>query len=640
MRHIPNLCYIIFSVLIISFPCISTAQENLYAHGIGGASHNDAAVSIVDDNFGNTYVLGFFSGSVDFDFSSGSFVPIESNGNSIDVFLAKLNANGDCLWAKNIGGEDNEIPRKMVIDDDGNIYITGYFSGETDLDPASTEAIFGTPGGKAAFVAKYNFDGAYIWGNAMEVTNFIDGEAVGVDHEGNVITSGWFSGNLNFDSSTNADDLASPSGVNMYLAKYNAGGDFLWSKQSTGKAQPEALAIDKNNNIYVGGIFSDATDFDPSSNNAIIQDFGDQDIFIAKYTPNGDYVMAKAIGGISSDYLQDIVVDGNMDIYITGDIHGPADFDPSQATVSVNVPPGYNTFLAKYDSIGNYIWVSTFNNVNGYGHGLTLDEFGYIYMLSDINTGQGPITISTTPHIITVQGSGYGTLLSKFSPDGTCLHAKTLSTSLPSNVMTYSIDYLRLNLSSDNTLSISGTISGKYDFDPSSDSSIIITEERDGFAGKYKLCNEEAVSATLNGTVISTNASGSYVWFDCNENKIIPNEVGASYQVTRSGSYAVIVNNDFCSVKSNCIEVGFADISEYSTDNSIRIYPNPTTHLLYIDGKEKYGIQIFSVEGKLVYSENASDKTLIDVSSFPNGLYTIRTTSADAVIRSEKFIKQ
>ena len=55
-----------------------------------------------------------------------------------DVFVLKLDVNGDYLWAKSFGGSTyNDVGQSITIDNQGSIYITGWFSGIVDFDPSA-----------------------------------------------------------------------------------------------------------------------------------------------------------------------------------------------------------------------------------------------------------------------------------------------------------------------------------------------------------------------------------------------------------------------------------------------------------------------------------------------------------------------
>ena len=98
------------TLLFLVFPllCLGAfAQDFQFAKSFGAPGGNDYGKSIVLDASGNTFTIGYFSGTVDFDAGAG-ITELTSAGLS-DIFILKLNASGDFVWAKNIGGIGGKI---------------------------------------------------------------------------------------------------------------------------------------------------------------------------------------------------------------------------------------------------------------------------------------------------------------------------------------------------------------------------------------------------------------------------------------------------------------------------------------------------------------------------------------------------
>lgn len=89
-----------------------------------GESNVDAAESIVVDSMGNVYTMGQFSGVVDFDPGLGTFNLVSTG--TADIFVQKLNARGDLIWAKNIGGSTVEQAEGLTTDIHGNIHSSKF----------------------------------------------------------------------------------------------------------------------------------------------------------------------------------------------------------------------------------------------------------------------------------------------------------------------------------------------------------------------------------------------------------------------------------------------------------------------------------------------------------------------------------
>jgi hypothetical protein len=96
----------------------SNAQNYQWAKRIGGISGDDG-YSIVVDSSGNVYTTGGFLYTVDFDPGVGTSNLISAGLN--DIFILKLDAAGNFLWAKSMGGTDTDRGISISVDGSGNI---------------------------------------------------------------------------------------------------------------------------------------------------------------------------------------------------------------------------------------------------------------------------------------------------------------------------------------------------------------------------------------------------------------------------------------------------------------------------------------------------------------------------------------
>ena len=216
----------------------------------------------------------------------------------------------------------------------------------------------------------------YEWANSIGGTGSERGYSIATDTSGNVYVTGYFQDTADFDPSANTVNLASNGGLDIFIAKYDAAGNYLWAFNIGGTGWDYGYSIDidptGSEDVYVTGWFSDTADFDPSVNIANLTSNGSEDIFIAKYNANGNYLWAFNIGGTGWDKGYDITIDpvGSGNLYVTGCFWDTTDFDPSANTANLTSNGGYDVFIAKYDANGNYIWAF---NVGGPGTDEGLD---------------------------------------------------------------------------------------------------------------------------------------------------------------------------------------------------------------------------------------------------------------------------
>lgn len=129
-----------------------------------------------------------------------------------------------------------------------------------------------------------------------------------------------------------------------------------------------AIAKDKEGNIYVAGTFQGTVDFNPTDEIYELTSIANPenpksfDAFIAKYDANANLQWVFNLGSGGANMARAIVIDDSSNVFIGGYFEGIVDFDPSQNIVNENTGNGRNAFIAKYNSIGNYQWVKNIGN--------------------------------------------------------------------------------------------------------------------------------------------------------------------------------------------------------------------------------------------------------------------------------------
>src|ERR1035437_9575750 len=148
-------CILTFSLQLITLN--SNAQNFLWAKSMGGTG-NDIGYSIALDASGNVYTTGYFYGTVDFDPGAGTF-NLTSAGNYA-LFISKLDASGNFVWAKQIGGTSSGALGQFIsLDASGNIYTTGCFFGTVDFDPGAGTSNLTSSSTNDIFVSKLDASG-------------------------------------------------------------------------------------------------------------------------------------------------------------------------------------------------------------------------------------------------------------------------------------------------------------------------------------------------------------------------------------------------------------------------------------------------------------------------------------------------
>lgn len=273
-----------FDIFIAKY---TSAGAITYARSVGGTATTEMGTSLKVDATGNVYVGGYFSGTGDFDPGVGTFTMTTSVG-SQDLFIIKLNASGNFVWAKQIGNTSSTAIADLALDGIGNVLATGSFFGTVDFDPGAgianlTEA--GTGMGDC-FILKLDATGNYIWATSLGSTSSDGGAAIRTDASNNIYTTGSFQATVDFDPGVGVYNLTATSS-DIFISKLNASGNFLAAVKFGGSAVDIAnsIAVDASNNVYTTGSFNTTPDFDPGSPVFNITSAGSTDAFVHKLFP-------------------------------------------------------------------------------------------------------------------------------------------------------------------------------------------------------------------------------------------------------------------------------------------------------------------------------------------------------------------
>ena len=334
----------------------------VWAKDLGrGTSNAPEGIAIVTDALGNVYTTGLFSGgTADFDPSPNTVYTFTNTNtqNSItyDVFISKLDATGNFVWAKQITGTSVKKVTSIKVDGANDLYLTGYFSQIADFDPSTTSTYtLGTVSGSIydSYILKLNSLGNFVWAKQLKGASgsFNQGNSLDVDASGNVVTTGYFVGNVDFDPSTTSFNISSPTttaGIS-YITKLDPAGNFLWAKSlgANSTLYSASLKLDMSNNIYATGYFSGTADFDLGASTFNMTSFGGEDVFILKIDGSSNFLWSKQLGGATNDRCNSIAIDALNSIYTTGFFSGNADFDPSGSVYNLAATNLNDVFIEK-----------------------------------------------------------------------------------------------------------------------------------------------------------------------------------------------------------------------------------------------------------------------------------------------------
>jgi hypothetical protein len=302
---------------------------------------------------GNVYVTGFFSATADFDPGPGTF-NLTSDGGQ-DIFVCKLNSDGNFVWAKDLGGNGQDNGNSIAVDSAGNVLTTGFFTGTADFDPGPGTFNLTSSGSFDTFVSKLDSSGNFVWardlgGNGQPGSGLGSfGDGIALDKAGNVYTTGFFTLTADFDPGPGTFNLTSAGDQDIFVSKLDSGGNFVWAKGFGGTGRDDGLGItlDGAGNVYTTGSFQNTADFDPGPGTFDLTSAGSDDVFVSKLDNSGNFVWAKDLGGSDADSGSGIATFGPGNVYTTGEFQGTADFDPGPGTFNLTSAGMQDVFLSK-----------------------------------------------------------------------------------------------------------------------------------------------------------------------------------------------------------------------------------------------------------------------------------------------------
>ncbi len=321
----------------------------LWARGTGGFG-NEITYSVTVDAVGNIISIGTFEGEVDFDPGAGVY-NLTSHGN-LDIFIQKLDADGNFLWARSIGGSELDMGNSIVADGDGNIYMSGFYGDLVDFDPGP--GVVNLSGGdESPYVLKLDASGNFIWAVSTQGDGGGRGYALDLDNDNNVVLTGHFSGNVDFDPSADVFSLTSSAiYYDVFVLKIDSAGEFIWAKSFGSNSSFDAgrsLVIAPSNDIWITGSFQGTVDFDPGVGVVSLASSGGRDVFVQWLDADGGLINPAAVGGSSEEYGYAIDLDLGS-VYVGGFFAATADFDPSVGVFEIESNGSSDAFLLKLSS--------------------------------------------------------------------------------------------------------------------------------------------------------------------------------------------------------------------------------------------------------------------------------------------------
>lgn len=317
---------------------------------------------------------------------------------------------GDALWAKRFGDVAAQRPRSVAAFPDGGVIVTGAFAQTIDLGGGTLMS----GGSDDVFLARFDAAGNHVWSKRFGNSVAQSGISVAVDAQGNVIVMGDYAGTID----PGGGILTSQGATDVFVAKYDSAGAFLWARSFGSAAAQNAggVAVDDVGDVIVTGSFNGAITFGAT----VLLSAGSTDMFLAKLDAVGNAVWSKRFGDTAAQVGVAVAAGPANAIALTGTNAGSVDFG-SGALMTAG---GTDVVLAHFDAAGAPSWAHQFgNSANQTAVDVAIDAVGDV-----VTTGAFAGSIDLGGGNLTAAG-GNDIYLGRFSAAGTFLWAKRFGAS-------------------------------------------------------------------------------------------------------------------------------------------------------------------------------------------------------------------
>ncbi|GAB3171684.1 SBBP repeat-containing protein [Telluribacter humicola] len=228
-----------------------------WARSLGFSPSLEVSTDLAVDKQGNAYITGYFQNFL----------------NNFDVFITKYNSQGDHQWSQWAGLTSKDEAYGIAVDGDGNVFITGVFSGMITFGTTTLTS----EGAGDIFLTKYDTNGTFQWAKRAGGNQPDGGNDIAVDPIGHVYLIGDFNGTATFGTTS----FTSSGGTDVAIAKYTNQGDFQWAQKLGGPGADRGLSIvaGSNHKVLATGSFTNTALFGSTT----LTSAGQPDIYVASF---------------------------------------------------------------------------------------------------------------------------------------------------------------------------------------------------------------------------------------------------------------------------------------------------------------------------------------------------------------------
>lgn len=410
MKKLYIIAFILFSASLALAQAPTAAWINPF-----GSTSDDMAQTVTTDPSGNVYVAGSFTGTVDFDPTAGS-VQRTAVGAKVDGFIVKYNAAGTIQWAISFGGPDDDVVYGIAADATG-VYVTGYYTNFADFDPTGTVVNRTAVGSLDIFLAKYSAStGQLVFVNSIGSTDNDVGTGIALDASSNIYITGGFRETADFDPS-GTDEQIAWGGLDMYLAKYNSSGAYLWSVDLGSTSDDIGRAVYAvGADVWVVGAYQGTFYADPNDYSVYATNLGADDGYFGRYdASNGALEWGAYIRSTGNDVITSVWADATS-LYTAGQYSGSATmYGDTGTSKTVNSNGLTDGFVARHTiSDMKLAWINSIGGTGAEFVNWMVADAGSVY-ITGAYSGSMDVDPSAGTVILTPASMDYDLFVAKYN---------------------------------------------------------------------------------------------------------------------------------------------------------------------------------------------------------------------------------
>jgi len=638
-----------------SFLCkLNSNGSFMWEKTLGGGLQSEPILYLDIDASGKIYTTANFDGLRDFDPGPGTYT--FSSLGFTDVFVGAFTNAGNLIWAKQIGGTDEDGSSHIISSGiSGDILVSGGFNAIVDFDPGPAISSFTSYGLQDGFVCRLSNAGNYIW---AAQTAGVGGSAnfqSKFDVQDNVLSVGSFISIVDFDPGPAQFTLSAVGTGDSFITKLSANGNFIFAKQFAGNVSFNlgfSIIPDQLGNIYVGGLFNNSpVDFDPGPGTYTLTPIGSWDTYITKLDASANFIWAKQFGGTMDTHGHVLCGDGSGNLYVTGRFKGTSDFDPGANTFTLSsINNLSDAFIFKLSLCAD-VPLNTSDYFVCAGNSATLSATSSGSLTWYASQTSTSAIASGTVFITPVLSTGTYTYYAQAS---TCTLAGSRAPII-FNVAALPIVHIVSNpsilcIGNTATLSVSGADTFSWQAGASNVtlavSPIIIstytaigTNTTTGCANTATLLLNVSPKPTLlitspQGTVcagskitLTANGANTYTWNNASQNTTISITPTITTSFSLSGTNTITGCSNITSTLVNVVPC--LDIIERNFLLNIKLFPNPFHDYIILHADEEVILKIYTCLGEKIAEEKvAMGGQKIDLINYSSGVYFMEISNS------------